>query len=53
MIIDTLNHSVLKGNYAEFFEKVDSAFVIEKALAITNTNKDSPFYSWRYHFGNR
>lgn len=43
VIIDTLNHVVLKGNYAEFFEKVDSAFVIKKALAITNTNKDSLF----------
>ncbi len=43
VIIDTLNHIVLKGNYAEFFEKVDSAFVIERALAITNTNKDSLF----------
>ena len=43
VIIDTLNHVVLKGNYAEFFEKVDSAFVIDRALAITNTNKDSLF----------
>jgi len=43
VIIDTLNHSVLKGNYAEFFEKVDSAFVIKQAVAITNTNKDSLF----------
>ncbi|MEL4454490.1 OstA-like protein [Lutimonas vermicola] len=43
VIIDTLNHVVLKGNYAEFFEKVDSAFVIDRALAVTNTNKDSLF----------
>jgi len=43
VMIDTMNHVVLKGNYAEFFEKVDSAFVIKKALAITNTNKDSLF----------
>lgn len=43
VIIDTLNHSVLKGNYAEFYEKVDSAFVVGKALAITNTHKDSLF----------
>lgn len=43
VIIDTLNNVVLKGNYAEFFEKVDSAFVIKNALAITNTNKDSLF----------
>lgn len=43
VITDTVNHTVLKGNYAEFFEKVDSAFVVEKAVAITNTNKDSLF----------
>lgn len=43
IIIDTLNHTVLKGNYAEFFEKVDSAFVVDRAVAITNTNKDSLF----------
>ena len=43
MITDTVNHTVLKGNYAEFFEKVDSAFVVKKAVAITNTNKDSLF----------
>lgn len=43
VIIDTINNSVLKGNYAEVFEKVDSAFVIDRAVAITNTNKDSLF----------
>ncbi|WKK64852.1 OstA-like protein [Lutimonas zeaxanthinifaciens] len=43
VIIDTINNSVLKGGYAEFFEKLDSAFVVERAVAITNTNKDSLF----------
>jgi len=42
-ITDTLNHSLLKGNYAEYYEKLDSAFVINRALAITNTNTDSLF----------
>jgi lipopolysaccharide export system protein LptA len=42
-IIDTLNHTVLKGHYAEFFEKLDSAFVVDRAVAISNTNKDSLF----------
>jgi len=42
-ILDTLNHSLIKGNYAEFFEKKDSAFVINRAVAISNTNKDSLF----------
>ena len=42
-ITDTINHVILKGNYAEYFEKIDSAFVVKNALAITNTNKDSLF----------
>jgi lipopolysaccharide export system protein LptA len=42
-ITDTVNHVILKGNYAEYFEKIDSAFVVKHALAITNTNKDSLF----------
>lgn len=42
-ITDTLNHTILMGNYAEYYEKLDSAYVIDKALAITNTNKDSLF----------
>ena len=43
IITDTINHVVLKGDYAEYFEKIDSAFVVKRALAITNTNKDSLF----------
>ena len=43
IISDTINHVILKGNYAEYFEKLDSAFVVKRALAITNTNKDSLF----------
>lgn len=42
-ITDTLNNSLLKGNYAEYFEKLDSAFVINRAVAIRNTNTDSLF----------
>lgn len=42
-ITDTINHVILKGNYAEYFEKLDSAFVIKKALAILNTHQDSIF----------
>jgi len=42
-ILDTLNHSLLKGGYAEYYEKLDSAFVINRAVAITNTNTDSLF----------
>ncbi|MCF6297754.1 MAG: hypothetical protein L3J08_07205 [Flavobacteriaceae bacterium] len=42
-ITDTINHTILKGNYGEYFRELDSAFVIKKALAITNTNQDSLF----------
>ena len=42
-IIDTLNNSLIKGNYAEYYEKLDSAFVVKRAVAITNTNTDSLF----------
>lgn len=40
-ITDTINHIVIKGNYAEYYEKKDSAFAVDKAYAITNTNVDS------------
>jgi lipopolysaccharide export system protein LptA len=43
IITDTISHMVLKGNYAEYYEKLDSAFTIGKAVAITNTNVDSLF----------
>lgn len=42
-ITDTINHIVLKGNYAEYFKNLDSAFVVKKALAIMNTDQDSLF----------
>lgn len=42
-IIDTTNNSLIKGHYAELYEKLDSAYVINKAVAITNTDKDSLF----------
>ncbi len=43
VITDTISHVVIKGNYAEYYEKVDSAFTVGRALAITNTNVDSLF----------
>ena len=42
-IIDTISNVVVKGNYAEYYEKKDSAFAIDRAVAITNTDKDSLF----------
>ena len=41
IMTDTINHTILKGNYAEFFQKKDSAFVVNRAVAITKTEKDS------------
>ncbi len=38
---DTINKMVLKGNYAEYYRRVDSAFMVKKAVAITKTEKDS------------
>ncbi len=40
-LTDTINNTILKGNYAEYFQKKDSAFVIHRAVAITKTEKDS------------
>ena len=40
---DTTNNSVVRGNYAEFYQKLDSAFVINRAVAITKVDKDSMY----------
>lgn len=42
-IIDTAQNFVAKGNYAEYFEKIDSIFMIKKAVAISVVEKDSMF----------
>ncbi len=42
-MIDTINSMILKGNYAEYYRNLDSAFVVKKAVAITKTEKDSLF----------
>lgn len=41
ILTDTLNKTILKGNYAEYFQKKDSAFVVKRAVAISKTEKDS------------
>ncbi len=43
VMTDTINKTILKGHYAEYFQKLDSAFVTKKALAISVTEKDSLF----------
>ncbi len=40
---DTTNNSVIRGNYGEVFQKLDSAFVIGRAVAITEMDKDSMY----------
>ncbi|PCH49672.1 MAG: hypothetical protein COC22_06315, partial [Flavobacteriaceae bacterium] len=40
-VIDTVNNSVIKGGYAEFFKLKDSVFIIDKAVAISKMEKDS------------
>jgi len=40
---DTVNNSVIRGNYGEVFQKLDSAYVIGRAVAITEIDKDSMY----------
>ena len=40
-IIDTVNNSVIKGGYAEFFKLKDSMFITNRAVAISKMDKDS------------
>jgi lipopolysaccharide export system protein LptA len=40
-VTDTLNHSVVKGHYAEVFREKDSVFITKRVLAITVQENDS------------
>jgi len=40
-LVDTIQDFVAKGNYAEYFEKKDSVFIIKRAVAISKIEKDS------------
>ncbi|PKH51058.1 hypothetical protein CXF68_10345 [Tenacibaculum sp. Bg11-29] len=42
-VVDTLQKMVTKGNYAELYEKKDSLFIIDRAVAITVLDKDSMY----------
>ena len=42
-VLDTLNKAVIRGNYGEFYQELDSAFVINRAVAITEIEKDSMY----------
>ena len=41
IMTDTINDMVLKGNYAEYYRKKDSAFIVKRAVAISKAEKDS------------
>ncbi|MBL4605039.1 MAG: hypothetical protein JKY02_05090 [Flavobacteriaceae bacterium] len=43
IVIDTAQSFIAKGNYAEFFQKKDSIFMIDRAVAISIVEKDSTF----------
>lgn len=40
---DTANSSLIRGGYGEFFQKLDSAFIVKRAVAITEIEKDSMY----------
>lgn len=40
-VTDTINHSIIKGHYAEVFKEKDSLFITKHALAITVQENDS------------
>ena len=42
-VIDTAENFMAKGNYAEYFQKKDSIFMIKKAVAISVVENDSTF----------
>ncbi|MEO8236022.1 MAG: OstA-like protein [Flavobacterium sp.] len=43
-VTDTINHFVVKGNYAEVYKQKDSMFITKKAVAITLLEKDSVYF---------
>ena len=43
IVVDTVNNSIIKGGYAEYFKLKDSVFITKKAVAISIIEKDSVF----------
>ena len=43
IVKDTVENFITKGNYAELFEKKDSLFIIDRAIAISVVEKDSTY----------
>jgi lipopolysaccharide export system protein LptA len=42
-VIDTINKTIIKGGYAEFFKLKDSVFITDKAVAISAVENDSTY----------
>ena len=42
-VTDTINNSIIKGQYSEYFQALDSVFVVGKPTAISLVEKDSSF----------
>ncbi len=40
-VTDTINNSILKGGYGEFYRALDSAYIVNRALAISLIEQDS------------
>lgn len=43
IVVDTINKSIIKGGYAEYFKMKDSVFITKKAVAISLIEKDSVY----------
>ena len=43
IVVDTINASIIKGGYAEYFKLKDSVFITKKAVAISLIEKDSVY----------
>ena len=41
VVTDSLNNSIVKGGYAEFYQENDSVFVVDRPVAISIADKDS------------
>ncbi|MFB9271497.1 MULTISPECIES: OstA-like protein [Flavobacteriaceae] len=42
-VLDTINETIIKGGYAEYFKLLDSVFITDKAVAISVMEKDSMY----------
>lgn len=43
IVVDTINKSIIRGGYAEYFKLKDSVFITKKAVAISLIEKDSVY----------